>query len=122
MNPTQIPPYMQPGSKGIAVFLLATFLIATGHGDTLNVGETGEEKDDYEYDDAVVAAVKALQQTLNVRHPDSRQLDTDGNFGPASRSACKAVYGFDFETLWQRVAGFSSFVQADGTTMTLYSK
>ncbi|HCJ52499.1 MAG TPA: hypothetical protein DIS62_05895 [Candidatus Kerfeldbacteria bacterium] len=92
------PDYLNVGSTGPAVTFLQQCLAMSSY------GAPGLVVDGV-YGPMTVESVKALQAAL--------QVDLDGNFGPATRTALKEADGFDFNAVPVPV---TCYVSADGMT------
>lgn len=62
------------------------------------------------YDDALIEAVKEVQNRCNFFKP-SLQLEIDGNFGPATRAAILCIDNLDLTTL---LTGRTEYIDAEG--------
>lgn len=78
------PPYLDKGSEGWPVVLLQCWLIDNGYNaDNIVV--------DGKYGEQTAEGVRQLQE--------DRELETDGNFGPATRKAIVKLGGIDFNSI-----------------------
>ncbi len=100
---SEMPNYMQKGSKGRAVTLLQVFLCGQALGDEIIFDE--------EYGEMTATHVRTFQ----TRH----ELEADGNFGPATRALAKDRYNFDFVQAYgkSKSFAFSTFVQPEGNEL-----
>lgn len=95
------PPYLNLGSYGGAVDVLHMLLEVLGHGEGI--------VPDLQYGEVTSARVRDLQSGLV-------GIESDGNFGPATRAALKDQRGLDVDAIsWAPQNGVTFWFDPEGT-------